>query len=182
MPVGKSLSKIQKKVEKTGKSASLHPQSLKLKQLNRATLRKEKISKQKATRDSLKDDKNLRIHFFKDAVNLDDKKTYDLEEMKQFINAFISRDDNELEKLKSDRRPGRPASSRQDLLENRIRQEKKEFHSGFKMPNLSDKKTVEHLKNWSGDHSGLSIMKFIRVTNEMTELPEEPLQDHEMAE
>lgn len=54
MPIGKNLTKIQKKVEKSGKDAALHPRSLKLKQLNRATLRKERLAKQKATRQSLR--------------------------------------------------------------------------------------------------------------------------------
>jgi hypothetical protein len=55
MPIGKNLSKIQRKVEKSGKDAALHPRSLKLKQLNRATLRKERLAKQKATRQSLRE-------------------------------------------------------------------------------------------------------------------------------
>jgi translation machinery-associated protein 16 len=97
------------------------------------------------------------------------------------LDRFISRDDEELSKLKASRRPGRPSSNRQDLLEQKINTEKKEFETGFKVPDLSDKTSVGHLKNWKGDRSGLSIIKFIRITKDMTELPQSQ-QDHVMHE
>lgn len=47
--------------------------------------------------------------------------------------SFLRRDEEELETLKAERRPGRPASSRQDALALRATTEAKEYDTGFCM-------------------------------------------------
>lgn len=51
MPIGKSLQKVQKKTA----NKNLHPRGLKLKQLNRAVLRDNKLKKERASRETLRD-------------------------------------------------------------------------------------------------------------------------------
>lgn len=51
MPIGKSLHKVQKKTA----NKNLHPRGLKLKQLNRAVLRDGKLKKERASRETLRD-------------------------------------------------------------------------------------------------------------------------------
>jgi hypothetical protein len=53
MPVDKSLSKVQKKIK--GKEKALHPRGLKFKQVARATLRREKLGKNKTERTNIKE-------------------------------------------------------------------------------------------------------------------------------
>jgi translation machinery-associated protein 16 len=109
----------------------------------------------------------LRVKFFKDAVLLDDEKTtYNMEEMKQMITAFIARDEDELNKIKSERRPGRPASSRQDMLQLKLDHDLQEYKAGYNVPNLLDGETVAHLREWNGSQGGLNSIKFIRVAKD----------------
>ncbi|CAN6607727.1 hypothetical protein TRVA0_003S03444 [Trichomonascus vanleenenianus] len=169
MPIAKNLSKVQKKV--SGKEAQVHPRARKFKQLNKATLRQEKLEKNKAKRHTAQEAKVLRTRYFQQVVNLSEKEAFDLAEMKEFVEAFISRDDAELAKLKAERRPGRPASNRQDILESRIKADKREFKTGYLMPNLNDAATVKAMRAWKGEYSGTNTFKMIRITDEMTELP-----------
>lgn len=165
MPISKSLKKVSKKVH--GSDKSLHPNGRKFKQLNRATLREEKLSRNKSERNNLKETKSkltiiiiyiyiffssnnyfkyiylfhiylivFRYTFFKAAVlKSEDKENhkYTDSELRELCKLFISRDDDTLEKLKEKRRPGRPASSQQDALQQRIDRENSEFKSGFSM-------------------------------------------------
>jgi translation machinery-associated protein 16 len=84
----------------------------------------------------------------------------------------VCRDDDELDKLKAARRPGRPASNKQDLLQIKVDKEKKEYKEGFTVPDLTDKQTVEGLKKWNGTPGGINVLKFIRVAENATELPD----------
>lgn len=163
MPIAKNLTKVQKKV--AGQESAIHPRARKFKQLNKATLRQQKLTKQKATRDDVKQGQILRVRFFKDAVDMEpEKDTFTVAEIQKMIDAFISRDDDELEKLKAARRPGRPASSRQDQIQARIHAERKEYKSGYKCPDLTDAQTVDRLRTWSGTAGGLNVFKFVRIT------------------
>jgi translation machinery-associated protein 16 len=83
------------------------------------------------------------------------------------LTSFISRDQEEVDNLQKERRPGRPASSRQDQLTIKIEKEQKEFKTGFLVPDLSDLKTVERLKLWNGDQGGLNVLKFVRVAEDL---------------
>lgn len=145
MPVSKSLKKVAKKVK--GQDKSLHPNGRKFKQLNRATLREEKLQKHKVERHGLREAHLFRYKFFqqiaKSAIEKqektsgDDKKdqnevvVFNEEQIKDLILRYIGRDDEELEQLKAKRRPGRPASTQQDTLQQRIDNEKREYKSGF---------------------------------------------------
>lgn len=76
----------------------------------------------------------------------------------------IHRDADELAQLQQERRKGRPPTRREEALKQRTQTEEKEFKTGFWMPDLSDKDVLLALKHWNGEWSGLSAMKFVRLT------------------
>lgn len=82
------------------------------------------------------------------------------------IEDFLGRDDEELLKLKTERRAGRPASTRQTLLEQARAQEQGEYASGFWVPDLEDAANLRKLKEWNGQWAGLATLKFSRISKE----------------
>ena len=49
----------------------------------------------------------------------------------QFTSRFIHREDEELADLKKQRRPGRPSSTKEDLIRRRFADEEQEYSTGF---------------------------------------------------
>ncbi|GMF62663.1 unnamed protein product [[Candida] boidinii] len=106
----------------------------------------------------------LIVRFFQDAITAGeyaDLKSFKISDMKIFIEAFIDRDNEELEEMRNERRPGRPSTKKQDLLENRIKKEKHQYLTGWSVPNLTDADTVELLRKWKGDQGGVTVIKHI---------------------
>jgi translation machinery-associated protein 16 len=87
-------------------------------------------------------------------------------EIQAMIEDYLGRDDEELLKLKAERRPGRPASTRQTLLEQNQATEQGEYASGFWVPDLEDAENLKKLKEWPGKWSGLATLKFARISKE----------------
>ena len=79
---------------------------------------------------------------------------------------YINRSVPEIEQLQSERRKGRPPSKREEALLQRTEAENKEFKTGFWMPDLTEEDVVSALKRWNGNWSGLSPLKFVRLTKE----------------
>lgn len=116
-----------------------------------------------------------RIFFFQESlIELENKMTDDeststeLDEptIRSLIHDWISRDDEELDALKSSRRPGQPATARQTAIEQQIETEQKEYTSGFWMPDLRSVQNIGELKLWAGRWDGLGRTKFVRVPSE----------------
>ncbi|KAK9367250.1 hypothetical protein V1509DRAFT_627439 [Lipomyces kononenkoae] len=166
MPIAKSLKKVEQKLKK---KSAVHPKARKFKQLNRATLRDVKINKRQADREMARDGQVLRMKFIRAAIDLPenkDKDSFTEDEIKTIIQEFANRDDAELEQLKSARRPGRPASARQDALQTRKDFELEEFNTGFYMPDLMDKQNVKQFRDWNLEYSGIGRLRFVRVAKE----------------
>jgi len=179
MPIQHSLSKVQKTIQKS--KGAMHPKGRKFKQLNRATLREQKIADKKMQHVEKKEFELLRVKFLQEAItNREGQETFSLDEIKLFIEAFLTRDDEELDKLKAERRKGRPPTNRQLLLENKKKHEAQEYLSGYLVPDLTDKLTVELLRNWNGTSGGAGIFKYVHVAKGTTELPSK--QDEKMQE
>lgn len=78
------------------------------------------------------------------------------------------------------RRPGRPASTKEDILRMKIEALQKEQRDGFceymtkshsytanpstDMPDLTDEKTVEMLERWEGLWTYLSNLNWVRIS------------------
>ncbi|KAF0553861.1 translation machinery-associated protein 16 [Gigaspora margarita] len=155
----KTLKQIKKK------ESVIHPSSRKAAQLQRAFLRKDRLDKTKLRRysESVRPIVD-RILWFKYA--LDDSipcatkaDIYDLIEM------YISRNDDELSKIKSLKMNGavRPKTVKEDLIEALKLKEQKEYIEGFEIPDLMNAKNVKILREWDGDPNSLSRIKLIRV-------------------
>ena len=106
------------------------------------------------------------------------------------LSSYIDRDNDELGRLKSERRPGRPPSNREDLLKQRyarspstphylgtdallarIATEQGEYSSGFWIPDLSDESNLEKLRVWNEEWSSLGQISFIRIHKDGRALP-----------
>ncbi|KAK9450214.1 translation machinery-associated protein 16 [Limtongia smithiae] len=166
MPVAKSLRKVEQKLKKKD---AVHPKARKFKQLNRATLRERKVVKGKMDRGVVRESQIIRFKFLRACVDKPenaDKLVFTEEEIQQMILEFISRDDAELKQLQAARRPGRPSSSRQDALQTRRGFEMDEFDAGFYTPDLMNKDIVKAFRDWNQEHSGIGLLKFVRIARE----------------
>ncbi|CAK7892596.1 hypothetical protein CAAN1_01S10792 [[Candida] anglica] len=170
MPIAHSLNKVSKSISKS--KGSLHIKGRKFKQLNRATLRDQKLNDRKLKAKDIRDKGLLSVKFLQEAIrNRPERDVFTLDDMKLFIEGYISRYDEELETLRHDRRPGRPATSRQQILEEKVKHERQIYETGFKIPDLSNKDTVEKLRLWTGSSGGTTVMKFVHISKDMTVLP-----------
>lgn len=177
MPTGKSLLKISKQLKKSkGPGFAVHPKSRKFGKLNKASLREDKIEKKKALHLEKREHELKRLLFFQEAAEnrvSEDKKSFTLEEVKVFIEAYISRFDDELKVLIKQRRPGRPATKRQDLLQDQKSKDINEYATGFYVPALNDSVNVENLINWNGTIGGVTNVKFHHLARDATIFPDQ---------
>lgn len=79
---------------------------------------------------------------------------------------WVHRDDEELFEMRSERRPGRPPSTKEDLLKQRIDREIEEFKTGFYIPDLQNSENIERLRRWDGTVGSLAQVKFTRIPKE----------------
>jgi len=80
--------------------------------------------------------------------------------------SFIHRGDEEIQQLKSERRPGRPTSLREERLSQRRTSEEQEYSSGFWVADLLSQSTVAALRDWNGEWVALATLTFKRITNQ----------------
>lgn len=158
MPRVLSLKKIK------GKKEQAHPNSRKSHQIQRAALRDERITAQAIAKQKDQMKWINRYGFFKVIATTDGRvdpgRLYTESEVKSLIETYIDRNASELQTLVEERRPGRPKSSRQDLLERTRELEWSEYGSGFKVPVMDDFLNLEELRNWRGDVGGLQKITF----------------------
>lgn len=82
------------------------------------------------------------------------------------MTSYISRDDEELAKLQTERRPGRPSSTREDLLKQRIETENREYDAGFWIPDMEDADNIARLESWTGDWTSLNTLSYVRLSRD----------------
>ncbi|QLG70687.1 hypothetical protein HG535_0A06290 [Zygotorulaspora mrakii] len=166
MPVSKSLAKVQKNLKSGGKKPTIHPKGRKFQQLARASLRENKIAAKKKAHNERRSQELARIKFIQDVINIDslkEKPTFTHEESAVFIQQFISRDDEELDSLRSKRKENRPPAKKQLLLQQKKDSEMQEFENGFLCPDLTDEKNVKFLRKWNNSFGALSTLKLVRI-------------------
>lgn len=84
-------------------------------------------------------------------------------QLHEAITQYLERDDETLDQLKAERRPGRPPTPKQTLLEQQRAAEQKEYEYGFWMPDMKDVTNLTKLKTWKGEWVALGQLTFIRV-------------------
>ena len=158
------LKKVQKQISKKKGSNlnSLHENSRDALRLRRAEARDDRVSRVTAVRQKVNQHWLDRVAFFQARLP-DTLHPMELDRIKDLVNEHLSRHDEELEKLQSERRPGRPASNRQRLLEQQLKMDGLEYESGFWLPDLQDAQTLIKLDAWRGDYTGLALLRFVRV-------------------
>jgi translation machinery-associated protein 16 len=158
------LAKVQKHVakKKGDKAKSLHEHSRDAQRLRRAGAKDDKVARMTAVREKSNKIWLDRVKFIREALP-DTLHPLQTEEILALIAQYLKRHDEELAQLRSERRPGRPPSTRQVLLEQQIEMDGKEADSGYWLPNLKDEQTLVKLDTWSGDWAALGTMRFMRI-------------------
>ncbi|KAL1596052.1 translation machinery-associated protein 16 [Nothophoma quercina] len=147
--VSDRLSKVHKAIaKKKGKNPNLHEGSRDTKRLQRASARDDKLNRLSKLREK------------------ENRHYCGIKDLQAMIEDYLGRDDEELAKLKAERRAGRPPSTRQTLLEQARATEQDEYASGFWVPDLEDEQVLEKLKQWDGKWASLPTLKFARISKE----------------
>lgn len=84
------------------------------------------------------------------------------------ITSYLNRHNEELAELKSQRRPGRPSSTREDLLLQFMTTEDREYSGGFWIPDLQDEANLKILREWNGEWTALNTFKYVRLSRDGT--------------
>ena len=158
------LSKVHKQIHKKkgDKIKSLHENSRDARRLRKAGTRDDRVARLTSVREKANRTWIDRVFFFQERLP-ETLHPMAMEEIQAIVQEYLSRNEEEVSELKAERRPGRPASTRQTLLEQQMQAEGKEFESGFWLPNLRDEETLVKLDKWKGDWVGLAVMRFVRL-------------------
>ncbi|CAK7240871.1 MAG: translation machinery-associated protein 16 [Sporothrix thermara] len=106
-----------------------------------------------------------RAAFFQESIRETGIEVFDAEQFLAAVKSFVHQYDEEMEELKQARRPGRPASMREDTLKVKIAALEKEFQNGFLVPDLTSQDNVSALERWDGTWLHLNSLKWVRVTD-----------------
>lgn len=163
----KSLEKARKSIAKkrNGVMNNLHEKSRNAKKLHTAQLRDEKLVKLALAKK--KSDRPLinRVSFFRDSIKEGNhSRPLSLDVIQGIVQSFVHQHDEEYEEAKSARRPGRPSSSKEDLLKARVVKLEKEYQTGIYMPDLTSSANLDAFDRWEGSYAflaGLSWVKFL---------------------
>jgi translation machinery-associated protein 16 len=146
----------------------LHPNSRKAQQLQRTFLRqnrhKEKQSQQLLNKWGLLID---RLLWFQ-ALSLE-QPLENQEQIHQIISEqYLHRFDEELEEFEKEQKSSlhsKPKGQRQRNTEFTLAKEQEEYQKGaFQLPDLTETKEIELLRNWQGDISSIGTFKMISLT------------------
>ncbi|CAD0108327.1 unnamed protein product [Aureobasidium uvarum] len=148
------FAKVQKQVsKKKGGALALHENSRDALRLRSAVARDDRVARLGAVREKLNDDE----------VPADPLRPLTDTEVHDVIARYLSREDEALAALKAERRPGRPKSTKQNILEQQQDQEQKEYESGLWIPDMQNEATLTKLRNWKGEWIALSPLTYVRV-------------------
>lgn len=162
---------LLKTVSKQAKKQNLHPRGRKTKQIARAAIREDRVATKKFHHALAKTYETQFLQFLQENVSntieaevddpTDDIPTFSISDVQDLLETWISRNDDEIESLKEQRRPGRPKSKKLEQLEEVKAKEVHQFETGWKVPDLRHKQTCVFMKSWAGDHGKLTAMKHI---------------------
>ncbi|KAJ5153119.1 uncharacterized protein N7482_009597 [Penicillium canariense] len=162
----RSLQKVHKQIsKKRGVVDSLHENSRDAQRLRRAGARDDRLSRHGAMSLKARQPYMERMQYFHNAAQTIVEPLSDTQ-LIEMVLKYINRDGEEIAQLKQERRKGRPPTRREEALSLRTETEEKEFKTGFWLPDLGDADVLHALKHWNGIWSGLSPMKFIRLTQD----------------
>ncbi|KAL2163415.1 hypothetical protein VTH06DRAFT_5472 [Thermothelomyces fergusii] len=164
--MAKTLEKTRKEIAKKrhGKIEALHEKSRDSKRLHRAQVRDDRLEKLAEARRKKDQPILARAAFFRDAVRQNDNKPLPLEAIQAKIHEFVHQYDEEYEEVKKARRPGRPPSTKEDLLKMKITALQKEQRDGFYLPDLTSEANVQQLSKFEGSWSYLNSIAWVKIS------------------
>ncbi|KAF9923849.1 hypothetical protein BGZ75_001689 [Mortierella antarctica] len=144
----------------------IHPSSRKAQQVMRVVLRKDRLEHRQKVRANNNFSQSDRLLWFRHAVP-EDVKTLTREEHHELIEEYLSRYNEEYEALVALHRPGkvRPKAAREDMLAAFMANERREYASGFEIPDFSSPKNVKLLREWDGDLNSINRIKMLRLND-----------------
>ncbi|KAH8595244.1 translation machinery-associated protein 16 [Bisporella sp. PMI_857] len=168
----KSLEKTRKKIsKKKGNITALHENSRDSQRLRRAEMRDYKLERVAAARRKNDQPLVVRAAFFQDAIRKNNGNPLELDAIQSLVHDFVHQHDEEYNALKKERRAGRPASTREDVLRMKIAADEKEYENGFYLPDLTDTNNVIFLDRWDGAWAYLSTLNWVLISRNGTTKP-----------
>ncbi|KAH6653208.1 translation machinery-associated protein 16 [Truncatella angustata] len=165
--MGTSLEKTRKRIaKKKGPIDAIHQLSRDSKRLGRAQARDEKLDKVASAKKKMNKPWMERASYFQEAVKQNDGKPLDMAVIQDLIKGFVHQYDEELSEIKKTRRPGRPASTKEDLLKVKISTLEKEYQCGFLTPELTTEEDAQRFEKWEGSWTYLTGLKWVRISTD----------------
>ncbi|CAK7565317.1 MAG: translation machinery-associated protein 16 [Sporothrix epigloea] len=162
----RSLDKTRKQiVKKKGPMGTVHEGSRDSRRLRKALARDGRLGKLATSRKQQEQPLVDRAGFFQESIRETGIEVFDADQFLAAVKSFVHQHDEELGELKQARRPGRPASMREDTLKAKIATLEKEFQNGFLVPDLTSKENVSALELWDGTWLHLNSLHWVRVTD-----------------
>ncbi|KAK2609143.1 translation machinery-associated protein 16 [Conoideocrella luteorostrata] len=161
-----SLQKTRKHIAKkrNGEVNALHVKSRDSLRLHKAGVRDQRLEKLAAARGKREQPIVDRVAFFQECLAEMNNEPFDVESVKSQIQKFIHQYDEEYDSIKKARRPGRPASAREDLLKIKIAALEEEYQNGFVLPDFTSAESAKLLENWKGEWAYLMSLSWVKVS------------------
>ncbi|CAI6093405.1 hypothetical protein V2G26_017607 [Clonostachys chloroleuca] len=133
-----TLQKTRKQISKkrNGVMNALHEKSRDSLRLHKASVRDQRLDRLAAARSKNEQPIVKRVNFFQEALRDSKGEVLELTTIQDKIQAFIHQYVEEYDALKKARRPGRPASTREDLLKSKVAALQAEYDQGFSIPDV----------------------------------------------
>ncbi|KAL7951390.1 translation machinery-associated protein 16 [Trichoderma barbatum] len=176
-----TLQKIRKHISKkrNGEVNALHAKSRDSFRLRKAGARDQRLEKLAVARNKREQPIVERVTFFQQNVREKGAEPLEVSAIQALIHTYIHQYDEEHDALKKARRAGRPASTKEDLLQMKITTLEEEYTKGFLVPDITSAETVKLLDAWEGSWAYLTSIPWIKVTNtgnvRKSELPSKAL-------
>ncbi|KAG9251220.1 translation machinery-associated protein 16 [Emericellopsis atlantica] len=161
-----SLHKTRKQIAKkrNGIPTALHEKSRDSMRLHKATIRDQRLEKLHSARSKRELPILDRAVYFQESAREVEGGVLDMETVQRLIETFIHQYEEEYNTIKKERRPGRPASSKEDLLKIKIAALKEEHEKGFHIPDVMSAESARKLDEWEGNWTSLTDVPWIKVT------------------
>ncbi|KAK2056856.1 hypothetical protein LY76DRAFT_606675 [Colletotrichum caudatum] len=163
-----TLQKARKHIAKkrNGHDLALHEYSRDSKRLHKASIRDQKLEKLHASRNRKEQPLLDRARYFQKAVQENGSEPLELAAVQELIHKFVHQYDEEYAEVKKARRPGRPASPKEDLLKQKIANLEEEYRIGFYLPDLLDASNTLLLDRWEGSWSYLTSVAWVKIISD----------------
>ncbi|XWW92657.1 hypothetical protein V2A60_000582 [Cordyceps javanica] len=161
-----SLHKTRKQISKKrgGEVNALHAKSRDSKRLRMAHARDIRLEKLASARTKKEEPIVDRIEYFHHYLTERDVSKLELSEVQTLIHNFVHQYDEEFDEVKKARRPGRPASTREDLLKRKIDALEDEYEKGFLIPDVFDEDNGKKLIGYEGSWAYLATIAWSKVS------------------